>query len=214
MFGIISTEQTQADDWCVFLEAVITDIPHSSVLLFQHICIHKNTQTLILSCVLLCVCAYVCVVRGTCESSSKEHQSHACIRPTPVACSRVWSVGVLTCSEKHCIPCLVVLRRISRTQKKDREKENHADTDSSNPPTRLGRTQQSGGSEARNSLLSSANLYMIEKKKGKKELCVASQLHRFRWWLAVHVSKFSTIFLLFNWATSCNYFLFDLIYCM
>lgn len=34
-------------------------------------------------------------------------------------------------------------------------------------PTGLGRTQRRTDSEARNSLLSSANLYMIEKKRGK-----------------------------------------------
>lgn len=213
MFGVISTEQTQADDWCVFLEAVITHIPHSSVLLLQHIWIHKNTQTLILSCVLLCVYVCVCgkgylwvIIQGA--SKPCMHPSHSSSLQQGLIC---WCAHMLW-ETLHPMPCCA--RENQSHTKKDREKENHADTDSSNPPTRLGRTQPSGGSEARNSLLSSANLYMIEKKKGKKELCVASQLHRFRWWLAVHVSKFSTIFLLFNWATSCNYFLFDLIYCV
>lgn len=119
---------------------------------------------------------------------------------------------MFTCSEKHYIPCLAVLRRINRTHKDTkREGKTMQTLIHQTPPTGLGRTQPRGDSEARNSLLLSANLYMIEKKKScafsitqnwlllcNGDLC-ASPLHRIRWQLAVHFSKCSNVFLLFNW---------------
>lgn len=79
-----------------------------------------------------------------------------------------------------------------------REREKSMQTFVIPPPTRLRRKQSRGGSEARDSLLS-ANLYMIEKKKGEK-LFIASQLHRIWWRGAVSLSSF--------YCYSCHYFSF------
>lgn len=58
----------------------------------------------------------------------------------------------------------------SIAHKGDREREGRVKTMQTQihqTPARLGRTKPRGGSEARNSLLWSANLYMIEKKREK-----------------------------------------------
>lgn len=83
-----------------------------------------------------------------------------------------------TCSEKHCIPCLVVLKRISHTQK-DREKENHADTDSSNPHQIRKNTAKRRFRSKKLFIVECKSLH--DRKEKGKELCVASQLHRIRW---------------------------------
>lgn len=68
----------------------------------------------------------------------------------------------LTNTASHALLCSGESVAHKRTERK-----NTMQTQIHQTPSRLGRTQPRGGSEARNSLLSSANLYMIEKKREK-----------------------------------------------
>ena len=60
MFSVFATEKTQADDQSVFLEAVITHIPHPSLLCTPAL-LHLQKYSYD-SWSLVCVCVCVCVL--------------------------------------------------------------------------------------------------------------------------------------------------------